>query len=299
MFNPYTWELYNKTQIDPGTLFKFDGVSNSPQGTPDPRYPRYANHAGWGWATTAPLSLGTPYFPICWHSGPVHTSFGGSGSQSQGVLVMWTSINNNSLMCWNPNDGTGASAWRELWNVVSNDPPAGWKQGVLEYSPSKGVVVVGGGDGGPGPENYNNPGYFSGTLTRCNMLTGAKLKMPPCPIAYDNGQGLIRSLGIENGGQFVHDSRTGNFILINMGQTWELNPDGAGTWTRKADMLPGMLDPDQHSANRGHSIVVDCSGDNNTHNVIVYVDTHFARTVGPNNPTGGQDAHVGFQEWLT
>jgi hypothetical protein len=51
---------------------------------------------------------------------------------------------------------------------------------------------------------------------------GASIAMPDVPSG--------KAVGVE-GGLFVDEPATGNFLLLSAGELWELNPDGAGSWT--------------------------------------------------------------------
>jgi hypothetical protein len=52
----------------------------------------------------------------------------------------------------------------------------------------------------------------------------------------------VTGVGIQRG-NLVSDPLTGNFLLLSSGQFWELNPDGAGTWTQLASPPAGVGDP--------------------------------------------------------
>ncbi len=92
---------------------------------------------------------------------------------------------------------------------------------IMEYSPIKNVAVYGGGN------EANNK------LWRMDS-TGAVQAMPNVPTGT--------AVGIQQG-NLVNDPVTGNFLLLSGGQLWELNPDGAGTWTKKTSPPSGVGDP--------------------------------------------------------
>jgi hypothetical protein len=54
-------------------------------------------------------------------------------------------------------------------------------------------------------------------------------------------------VGIQRG-LLVNEPVTGNFLLLSSGELWELNPDGAGTWTKLANPPSGVGDPNVPTA---------------------------------------------------
>ena len=81
----------------------------------------------------------------------------------------------------------------------------------MAYSAVKNVAVYGGGDAA-----YKK-------LWRLNS-NGTFLQMPLAP-----GNAYV---GVRFG-LVVADPVGGNFLVLSGGQLWELNPDGAGTWTQQ------------------------------------------------------------------
>jgi hypothetical protein len=153
-----------------------------------------------------------------WWSGP----FVGGGSQ--GSYMIFNSgnalgnVNDGQILAYNPL----TNAW--FFNKEGMAPNYGsgsTYHSVIEYSAKKNVAVYGGGNVAP---------------TRLWRLSsdGSVLPMPTVPSG--------KSVGVQQG-VFVDDPVTGNFLLLSAGQLWELNPDGAGTWTQKASPPNGVSIP--------------------------------------------------------
>jgi hypothetical protein len=94
---------------------------------------------------------------------------------------------------------------------------------IIEYSPAKNVAVYGGGN------------LQSSSLWRMDSA-GTVVQMPDAPAGLNIGAGTGQ-------GKFVNDPATGNFLLLSAGQLWELNPDGAGTWTQKTSPPSVVVNP--------------------------------------------------------
>lgn len=146
----------------------------------------------------------------CWWSG----AFSGAGNQ--GCLLIFNS--GDSATGGSANDG-GMYAYdpttnKWFWSTRGMAPFYGTKgstyHSVIEYSAKKNVAVYGGGNDNPKK------------LWRLNS-DRSFMAMPDCPGTATVGmqQGVICA-----------DPVTGNFILLSQGQLWELNPNGAGTWTQ-------------------------------------------------------------------
>lgn len=145
-----------------------------------------------------------------WWSGPF------SGAGAQGCFVLY---NNGSgtgqLRCYDPLSGS---------QIYSNNSASPGVNGddyhtVMEYSATHNVAVYGGGTTNPNK------------LWRLSS-DGSVASMPNAPI----GVGMKE-------GNFVNDPLTGNFLLMGSGQHWELNPNGAGTWTQKNAPPAGVGSP--------------------------------------------------------
>jgi hypothetical protein len=92
---------------------------------------------------------------------------------------------------------------------------------VMEYSAIKNVAVYGGGNAAP-------------TKLWRMSADGSVLAMPNVPAG--------KRVGIQ-GGLLVAEPVTGNFLVLSARELWELNPDGAGTWTQLASPPAGVGDP--------------------------------------------------------
>jgi hypothetical protein len=95
---------------------------------------------------------------------------------------------------------------------------------VMEYSRLKNVAVYGGGGAAP---------------TRLWRLNPDRsfVAMPDTPPG--------KEVGIQHG-LLVDEPVTGNFLLLSAGELWELDPDGAGTWTQQTGARappPGVGNP--------------------------------------------------------
>jgi len=144
----------------------------------------------------------------CWWSG----SFIGGGSQ--GSFMVFNSGNatgtakDGQIAAYNPLTNT----W--FYNQEGRAPNYGGGStyhSLMEYSAKKNVAVYGGGNVAPNK------------LWRMSS-DGSVLAMPDVPAG--------KAVGIQRG-LLTDDPATGNFLLLSAGQLWELNPDGAGTWTQQ------------------------------------------------------------------
>lgn len=151
----------------------------------------------------AQVAIGT-----CWWSG----SFIGGGSE--GSFMIFNSGNavngpsDGQIVAYNPL----TNVW--FYNQVGKAPFYGsgsTYNSLMEYSPRKNVAVYGGGN------------VASSKLWRLNS-DGSVLAMPNVPSG--------KSLGVQ-AGMLVNEPVTGNFLLLSAGQLWELDPDGAGSWTQQ------------------------------------------------------------------
>lgn len=145
-----------------------------------------------------------------WWSGP----FVGGGRQ--GSFMIFNSGNSTGgatdgqIVAYNPL----TNSW--FYNQQGKAPFYGsgsTYNSVIEYSPQKNVAVYGGGNVAPTK------------LWRMDS-NGNAVAMPDTPPGT--------SVGLQKG-NLVNDPATGNFLLLSNRQLWELNPDGAGKWTRKMD----------------------------------------------------------------
>jgi hypothetical protein len=153
-----------------------------------------------------------------WWSGP----FVGGGSQ--GSYMVFNSGNANGtandgqIVAYNPQ----TNAW--FYNKTGQAPFYGsgsTYHSVMEYSPQKNVAVYGGGNVAPNK------------LWRLSA-NGTVVAMPDVPAG--------KAVGMQ-AGNLVNDPVTGNFLLLSAGELWELNPDGAGSWTRQTSPPSGVGNP--------------------------------------------------------
>ena len=145
----------------------------------------------------------------CWWSG----AFPGAGSQ--GCFMIFNSGSSNGtaadgqIVAYDPLTNN----W--FYNQTSRSPnfydgSNGTYHSLIEYSTVKNVVVYGGG---------NSAGSKLWRMTSNGTVTA----MPNVPA----GKGVGVQRGI-----LVNDPVTGNFLLLSAGELWELDPNGAGTWTQ-------------------------------------------------------------------
>ena len=159
-----------------------------------------------------------------------------SGAGAQGCFVLYDNGSGaGQLRCYDPLSGS------QIYSNNSASPGANGDDyhTVVEYSPIHNVAVYGGGS------------INSNKLWRLSS-DGSVASMPSAPIGVGMQQG-----------NFVNDPVTGNFILMGSGQLWELNPNGAGTWTLKSSTPSGVGSP---AAREG---VISCSISD--YGVIAYI----------------------------
>jgi chitodextrinase len=159
------------------------------------------------------VAIGTSYW-----SGP----FIGGGAQGSFMIF------NSGNAIGNSNDGQilAYDPVKNTWffnkeGMAPNYGGGATYHSVMEYSAIKNVAVYGGGDAAPTK------------LWRLNA-NGSFTVMPNTP--------GVTEVGIQRG-NLVNDPVSGNFLLLSSGQLWELNPDGAGTWTQLASPPAGVGDP--------------------------------------------------------
>jgi hypothetical protein len=149
----------------------------------------------------------------CWWSGPFT---GGSGLGAQGGFAVYSRGGANGAT-----DGTISifdpisNSWR--FNATGMSPNLGTSSSgyiyneVMAYSGVKNVAVYGGGHG-----NERRMWRLSSN--------GSALELTNAPADI--------MVGIHSG-VLIEDPVTGNFLVLSQGHLYELNPDGAGTWTRQ------------------------------------------------------------------
>lgn len=146
----------------------------------------------------------------CWWTG----SFAGAGSQ--GCMLVYNS--GDSAIGGSASDG-GMYAYNPLtnswfWSARSMSPFYGASgatyHSVMAYSATHNVAVYGGGNDNPTK------------LWRLNADRSVTV-MPAAPSGC--------TLGVQQG-ILCEDPVTGNFLVLSRGNIWELNPTGAGSWTK-------------------------------------------------------------------
>lgn len=185
----------------------------------------------------------------CWWTG----SFAGGGAQ--GSLAIFSTGNcagnatDGQIAMFNPLTNT----W--FFNKSGMSPNYGTGptyHSVMQYSASKNVAVYGGGNAAPNKVwRLNSDGSF-------NVLTNV-----PSGKAMGVGGGLL-----------VEEPITGNFLLLSAGQLWELNPNGAGTWTQQS----GSRTPPGGVGNPTNDIGIFCAA-LPQHGVVAYI-TQDSRSGG-------------------
>ncbi len=183
-----------------------------------------------------------------WWSG----SFAGAGAQ--GALLVFNSgassggANDGQILGFDPLAG------RWVYNQTGRAPFYGsgsTYHSVFEYSAVKNVAVYGGGN------------VAGRKLWRLNA-DGSVTPMPDVP----SGKGV----GIQQG-ILVDDPVSGNFLLLSAGELWELNPSGAGTWTRQSGT---RTPPSGVAVPRSNGHLVACAI--SSYGVIAYISQTTSST---------------------
>ena len=147
------------------------------------------------------------------------------------------------------------------WTTLRGMTPGrvGIYHNVAAYSEKKNVMVYGGGGGGNAPTAARTNGAVypdNRKLWRLNA-DGSKTAMPDAP----------HHVGIFSGMNLQSDRSSGNFLLLGFGELWELNPDGAGTWTQQTGTRAPPAALLQPGVPNGF-----CSVDCSTYGVVLYFD---------------------------
>ena len=197
--NPYNGDLYHRhaevvTSGTGTTVRRWPGSSSSWTNLPRPNTLFYMQ-----------IAIGS-----CWWSG----SFAGAGSQ--GCLLLFNggdsaiggSVNDGGIYAYDPL----ANNW--FWTSRGMAPYYGTSgssyHAVMAYSAARNVAVYGGGNDNP----------------RKVWRLNADRSFTPMP---DAPTGC--TLGVQQG-VLCEDPVTGNFLVLSQGNLFELNPSGAGTWTK-------------------------------------------------------------------
>ena len=205
--NPYTGDLYHRVYSGfTGTISSKKKVLGAATFVDLP-----------GVSAPDQVAIGT-----AWWSGP----FDGAGPQ--GAFMIFNSgnavgsANDGQILAYDPLKG------RWFLNRQGMAPRyarnGATYHSVMEYSRRKNVAVYGGGGAAP---------------TRLWRLNADRsvAAMPDTPPG--------KEVGIQHG-LLVDEPVTGNFLLLSAGELWELDPDGAGTWTQQTGARappPGVGNP--------------------------------------------------------
>jgi hypothetical protein len=196
--NPYTGDLYHK---------RYGGLGNQVLLT----FRQRRGESSWTQLPAINASMNI-IFGTAWWAGPFT---GGSGLGAQGGFAIYSRFST----------GTSSDGFVGIYDPVSNSwpfqanamspfagtPSGGAYNAVMAYSRGKNVAVFGGGHGS------------SQRLWRLSSNgTSVELTAAPAEVSVGIHYGLL-----------VDDPVTGNFLLLSKGHLYELNPDGAGTWTKQ------------------------------------------------------------------
>lgn len=196
--NPYTGDLYHKY---------YGSVGNGPLRI----YKQMFGQTAW----TQPPTINAGQniiFGTCWWAGPFT---GGGGLGTQGGLAIFSSGASNGRAT----DGFIGiyDPVRNSWPFQSSSMAPFYGSGanynaVMAYSRNKNVAVYGGGNVAP------QKVWKLSANGAASALTDA-----PSNVSVGIHQGVL-----------VEDPVSGNFLLLSKGNLYELNPDGAGTWTQQS-----------------------------------------------------------------
>jgi hypothetical protein len=158
----------------------------------------------------SPVSIVNIVAGSCWWSGSL------AGVGAQGAFMIYNcgnsapggSANDGQILAYDPL----AASWLNLKSTGASPWANGSYHEVAAYSSIKNMMVYGGGNGCP---------------TKLWKLSSDGTTITPMP---DTPSGA--AVGIQ-WGNLREDPVTGNFLLLSNGQLYELNPDGAGTWTQQ------------------------------------------------------------------
>jgi hypothetical protein len=196
--NPYTGDLFHK---------EYGGLGNQVLAT----FRQKLGQTSWTQLPAISASMNI-IFGTAWWAGPFT---GGGGLGTQGGFAIYSRFSTGTA-----NDGfigiydPVSNSWPFRANGMSpfaGTPSGGAYNAVMAYSRVKNVAVFGGGHGS------------SQRLWKLNS-NGTSVELTSAPTEV--------SVGIHYGLLF-EDPVTGNFLLLSKGHLYELNPDGAGTWTKQ------------------------------------------------------------------
>ena len=209
-------------------------------------YQRFAGdlyrYTGQTWAPVASIPFNISQVAsvaLTWWSG-AYPNAGGHG-----VLTVYNG-NTATLSAFDPASGSWLA---DLTDVLPGQ--LGQYHVVSAYSARHNCLVYGGGNTSQGVNSVDRQ------IWRLNADL-SKTRMPDAP----------HSVGIYHGMNLVSDSASGNILVFGFGEAWELDPSGAGTWTRMTGARTppeGLLSP-----NAAPACVISC--DVSTYGVVVYVD---------------------------
>lgn len=200
--NPYTGDVYHRSYGATGT--KPLVVHRLPLGQTT------------AWVPIAGVSVNQIIIAgTCWWSGPFT---GGQGLGAQGGFVIYSrgdigrpTPTDGNISIYDPvNDSWRFSSNSMSPNVTNSTTTSEYNQ-VMAYSSVKNVAVYGGG-------HANEQRLWR--LSANGNVT--ELTAAPTAIAVGIHKGLL-----------TEDPVTGNFLILSRDRLYELNPDGAGTWTEQ------------------------------------------------------------------
>jgi hypothetical protein len=207
----FTGHGYDHTEVNPFNGDLYHKIYGSLGNRPLVAYRQRAGQSSWSQLPEISAEQNI-IFGTAWWAGPFT---GGGGLGAQGGFAIYSrfatgTANDGFVGIYDP----VSNAWPFRANGMSPNagtPSGGAYNAVMAYSRAKNVAVFGGGHGS------------AQRLWRLNSNgTSVELTSAPAEVSVGIHYGLL-----------VEDPVTGNFLLLSKGHLYELNPDGAGTWTKQ------------------------------------------------------------------